>query len=333
MPARRSRPKPVQVGYSSHEGAESASWGDEKLQLVDGTHPVVFPGAGSHANKYTEALYVGSSADAGVGCDDTRGPHREVLPIVETIPSDPAAATRRFPWIAFQGRWGELQKAFFNGPTGPNLKTQWAEPIQWSKSWRDRSYAVPTAGVLGTGATDFFCSAVATGSRGLVSLLRNPSLTILLLGVLAVLAVFALTRTRWHPSAPLRLARRRAWGQILSAAGRMYVEHARLFLGIGLLFIPLVLVDLDRAGFGSAVRPDRHRRHRRVRGAVAVPPRRDRRRSRCLASGSFRRPRPLRCRARRRPCGRSDSGLPRPLSRSSARLFRGLVVAVSSAWH
>ena len=247
--------KPVQVGYSSHEGAESASWGDEKLQLVDGTHPVVFPGAGSHANKYTEALYVGSSADAGVGCDDTRGPHREVLPIVETIPSDPAAAERRFPWIAFQGRWGELQKAFFNGPTVPNLKTQWTDPIQWSKSWRDRSYAVPTAGVLGTGATDFFCSAVTTGSRGLVSLLRNPSLTILVLGVLAVLAVFALTRTRWQPSAPLRLARRRAWGQILSAAGRMYVGHARLFLGIGLLFIPLgavisVVQALTLGGFG-----------------------------------------------------------------------------------
>ena len=178
-----------------------------------------------------------------------------MLPIVETIPSDPAAAERRFPWIAFQGRWGELQKAFFNGPTGPNLKTQWTEPIQWSKSWRDRSYAVPTAGVLGTGATDFFCSAVTTGSRGLVSLLRNPSLTILVLGVLAVLAVFALTRTRWHPSAPLRLARRRAWGQILSAAGRMYVGHARLFLGIGLLFIPLgavisVVQALTLGGFG-----------------------------------------------------------------------------------
>ena len=33
-----------------------------------------------------------------------------------------------FPWIAFEGRWGELQPAFFNGPTGPNLKTQWTEP-------------------------------------------------------------------------------------------------------------------------------------------------------------------------------------------------------------
>jgi hypothetical protein len=247
--------KPTAVGYSSHEGAERATWGDEKLELVDDTHPVVFPAAGSHANKYTEALYIGSSAEAGVGCDDTRGPHRELRPVVETIPSDPDAAERAFPWIAFQGRWGELQRAFFNGPTGPNLKTQWTEPIEWSKGWRERSYAVPTGGILGTGATDFFCDAVETGSRGLVGLLRNPQLTILVLAVLLALAIYGVRRTRWRPTAPLRVARRRAWGQILSSAGRMYLGHARLFLGIGLLFIPLGAVisaiqALVLGGFG-----------------------------------------------------------------------------------
>ena len=110
---------PAKIGYSSHEGAEGAAWGDEKLEIVDGTHPVVYPAAGSHANKFTSALYLGSSADAGVGCDNTVGPHRELTPVVQTIPSDPAAAEAAFPWIAFEGRWGELQAAFFNGPTGP----------------------------------------------------------------------------------------------------------------------------------------------------------------------------------------------------------------------
>ena len=84
--------EPVAVGYSSHEGAERADWGDEKLELVDGTHPVVYPGAGSHANKFTEALYLGSSAEAGVGCDDTRGPHRELRPAVR---DDPERSRRR----------------------------------------------------------------------------------------------------------------------------------------------------------------------------------------------------------------------------------------------
>jgi hypothetical protein len=247
--------EPVVVGYSSHEGAERAEWGDDKLELVDGTHPVVYPAAGSHANKYTEALYLGSSAEAGVGCDDTQGPHIDLRPSVKTIPSDPEAARQGFPWIAFEGRWGELRPAFFNGPTGPNLKQQWTAPIEWSERWRSRSYAVPTAGVFGTGATDFFCGGVAAGSRALVQLLRNPAPTLLVFAALIVLALFAGSRTRWRPAAPLRLAHRRRWGQIVTAAGRMYVRNAPLFLGIGVLFIPLgilisALEALVLGGFG-----------------------------------------------------------------------------------
>jgi hypothetical protein len=247
--------RPLEVGYSSHEGAEKADWGDDKLELVDGTHPVVYPAAGSHANKFTPALYLGSSAEAGVGCDDTRGPHVELHPVVQMIPQGPAAAERAFPWIGFKGRWGELEKAFFNGPTGPNLKKQWTEPISWSQGWRGRSYAVPTGGILGTGATGFFCSAVAGGSRGLVAFLRNPGLTILVLATLFALAIFAVMRTRWLPATPLSVARRRAWGQTLAAAGRMYVARPRLFLGIGLLLIPLgavvsVVQALILGGFG-----------------------------------------------------------------------------------
>ena len=127
---------PVQVGYSSHEGAERADWGDDKLELVDRTHPVVYPSQGSHANKFTQALYVGSSAEAGVGCDNTQNANVRLRPVVETIPSDPSAARKAFPWITFEGRWGELQPAFFNGPTGPNLKTQWTQPITWAQGWR-----------------------------------------------------------------------------------------------------------------------------------------------------------------------------------------------------
>ncbi|MGE5688944.1 MAG: hypothetical protein ACM33B_00150 [Pseudomonadota bacterium] len=233
---------PVDVGYSSHEGAERAAWDSDKLELVDGTHPVVYPAAGSHANKYTDALYLGSSAEAGVGCDDTRGPHDELRPVVKVLPSDAEAARRAFPWLAFEGRWGELQKAFFNGPTGPNLKTQWSAPIEWSTGWRERSYAVPTGGIVGTRATDFFCTAVEQGSRGLVALLRNPGVTLLVLAALAALLVWAATRTTWRPATPVRVARRRTWGQIVGAAGRMYTTRPSLFLGIGALLIPLAFV-------------------------------------------------------------------------------------------
>jgi hypothetical protein len=247
--------EPLSVGYSSHEGAERADWGEEKLELVDRTHPVVYPAAGSHANKFTAALYLGSSAEAGVGCDDTRGPHMEVRPTVKTIASDAGAASAAFPWLTFEGRWGELQPAFFNGPTGPNMKRQWTEPITWSEDWRTRSYAVPTAGLLGTGATDFFCDGVAAGSRALVQLLRDPLPVLLVIGTLLALAVYAGRRTAWRPSAPLRLARRRRWGQVVTSAGRMYRSRPRLFVGIGVLFIPLglliaLLESLLLGGFG-----------------------------------------------------------------------------------
>jgi hypothetical protein len=231
--------EPIAVGYSAHEGATRSAWEDDKLEVVGGTRPVVYPAAGSHANKYSDALWLGSSAEAGVGCDDTRGPHVELSPRVETIPSDPAAAREAFPWIAFDGRWGELQKAFFNGPTGPNQKRQWAQPISWSEGWSDRSYAVPTGGVFGTNATDFFCTAVAAGSSALIRLLRNPVPTLILLGSVLALVVFAAYKATWTPTAPFRVGRRRHWGQILSAAARMYAARPRLFLGLGVLLIPI----------------------------------------------------------------------------------------------
>jgi hypothetical protein len=246
--------EPSEIGYSQHEGAERAAWDDDKLDKV-GVRPVVYPAAGSHANFFDESLHIGSSAEQGVGCDDTRGPHLQLNPTVITIPSDAAAASEAFPWIDFQGRWGELQQAFYNGPTGPNMKTQWTEPIRWTEGWRDRSYAVPTGGLGGTGATDFFCSAVAKGSRGLVRLLRSPTAVILSLLVLLAVAIALIRRTSWRPSAPLRAGRRRSWGQILAASARMYVKRAPLFLGIGLLLIPIsivitVLQRLVLDGFG-----------------------------------------------------------------------------------
>jgi hypothetical protein len=234
--------EPLEVGYSQHEGAERAEWGEDKLELVDGTHPVVYPAAGSHANFFTEGLHLGRSAEQGVGCDDTTGPHEELRPVALSIPSDAGAARAAFPWIAFEGRWGERQRAFYNGPTGPNLKTQWTEPITWAEDWRDRSYAVPAGGALGTDATDFFCGAVAAGSNFVLRAVDNGVRLALVLGVLVALLVFLLTRTPWRPSTPLSVRRRRSWGQTLTASWRVYARHPRVFLGIGLVAIPISFV-------------------------------------------------------------------------------------------
>jgi hypothetical protein len=241
-PAQALKRTPVEVGYSQHEGAEKAAWDDDKLERVDGTHPVVHPASGSHANFFGEALYLGSSAEQGVGCDDTRGPTIDVRPVVRTIPSDPDQARQAFPWIAFQGRWGELRPSFFNGPTGPNLKTQWTAPIEWSDGWRTRSYTVPGGSAFGPGATGFFCGAVGGGSKALVRLVDQPLEFGLLLAGLVLLAIILLSRVTWRPSAPLRVARRRSWGQVLIAAGRMYASRFPLFVGIGIVFVPIALL-------------------------------------------------------------------------------------------
>ncbi len=233
--------EPLEVGYSQHEGAERAEWGDEKLEVVGGTHPVVYPAAGSPANFFSDGLFLGRSAEQGVGCDDTTGPHEELRPGALSIPSDDEAASAAFPWIAFEGRWGERQQAFYNGPTGPNLKAQWTEPITWSENWRDQSYAVPAGGAFGPNATDFFCSAVEAGSNLVLRAVDNGGRLALVLALLAALVVFVLTRTSWRPSTPLRVARRRSWGQSFTASWRLYTMRPRLFLGIGLVAIPITL--------------------------------------------------------------------------------------------
>ena len=73
---------------------------------------------------------------------------------------------QRYPWLAFEGRWGERQRSFFDGPTGPNMKTSWTAPIQDAETtWRDDSNTVPAGTLLGPSSTGAFCTAVATGSN------------------------------------------------------------------------------------------------------------------------------------------------------------------------
>jgi len=234
---------PYEIGYSQHEGAERAEWGEDKLELVDGTHPVVYPAAGSHANFFESALFLGRSAEQGVGCDDTNGPHREIRPATPSVPSDRAEYLAGYPWLGFLGRWGEQQLAFYNGPTGPNDKTQWTQPITWAETtWRDNAFAVPAGDAFGPAATTVFCQAVAIGSTLLVLIKRNPVGVAAFLAAVVLLLFWAASRTQWESSAPLRLARRRAWGQIVTSARRMYTGRFRTWVTVGLVFIPVLLV-------------------------------------------------------------------------------------------
>lgn len=227
--------EPTRVGYSQHEGVEVAQWGDVKLEVVDGTHPVVHPAAGSHANYYDAALFLGRSGQQGFGCDDTRAPGSGLRPAVALVPSETAAVGAAYPWLDYTGRWGQREKSFYNGPTGPNTKDQWTAPLTWTDTEGvDTAYAVPASGLFGTQATGAFCGIVATGSDVLRATVNNPSWAALALGALAALIAWLVRRTTWSPSAPLRLARRRSTGQVVASVWRMYLRHAPLFAGIGL---------------------------------------------------------------------------------------------------
>jgi hypothetical protein len=62
------------------------------------------------------------------------------------------------------------------------------------------------------------------------------------LGLLLGLIAFVVVKATWTPVAPTRIARRRSWGQVLSSSGRMYARRPTLFVGLGLLLIPISLV-------------------------------------------------------------------------------------------
>ncbi|TCO26128.1 hypothetical protein EV652_10719 [Kribbella steppae] len=241
-PAAALTTSPTAVGFSQHGGAERARWDDAKLEIVDGTHPVVYPAAGSHANKFGRRLYLGRGSE-GLGCDDTTNPGPELRPRVAYVPM--ADYVQQYPWLAFEGRWGERQRSFFDGPTGPNMKDSWTTPIQDAETtWRDDSTTVPAGTLLGPSSTDAFCTAVATGSNLVRETLDRIWLLGLLLAALVVLIWFAASRTRWSDADPLPARKRRAWGQAVSAALRLFRARPGLFAGFAAAFVVLSLVTI-----------------------------------------------------------------------------------------
>jgi hypothetical protein len=238
--------EPDLVAYGQHYGAETASWGDEKLEIVDGTHPVVYVSAGSHASQYTADLFLGRSATQGFGCDSTVGPHRQVRPNVETIPASMNRAVSVYPWVGFEGHWGEVgPQRFYQAPTGPSQKAAWTKPFGWSAGARDRSFAVPGGDTYQDTATGFFCSFVETGSNVFRQFTARPLPTLAILGLIVLVASWLIRRTSWRSSRPLPAFGRRSIGQLIAVAWEMFWSRLGLFMCIGL---PAVLVSLGVTG-------------------------------------------------------------------------------------
>jgi hypothetical protein len=231
---------PYEFDLAQHAGGERANWNDSKV-TKQGTHPLAFVATGSHADYFESELYLGKGASTGFGCDDARDVDQRLPLQTVLLPNGPQSADSQFAWLMWGGRWGQKEKGLNNGPTGPSTKSSWAHPITWSEGLRDNSLVVPGGGTLGVSVTGFFCGAVTNGSKVLNWADIHPWSFLTLAGVIVALVAYMARRTTWRPfdTSPVRSVR--GGGQILRSSRRLYREHLRTFIGIGVIFIPVAM--------------------------------------------------------------------------------------------
>jgi hypothetical protein len=230
---------PSEMILFQHAGGERADWEDSKVEK-EGTHPVVYPAAGSHATFYDSTVYVQNGSNgSGVGCDNTSEPLREARVHPVAIPTFPTT-TGRFKWLTYFGHWGQKEPGFNNGPTGPLTKTQWLEPFTWMEKQRTTSPRVPGGSFAGPAVTGAFCGAVSTVSDVINVESRSRAAAIAMIAIPALLLILFVGVTRWGPVDLTELRRRRAFGQIVRAARQLYGRHWRTMVPIGLSALALV---------------------------------------------------------------------------------------------
>jgi hypothetical protein len=230
--------EPVAIGYAQHEGGERADWDGTKLDR-EGDRPIVYPAVGSHASYYGQALYFGRSGAEGFGCDNTDGPSRRLDPDVVALPDQVTDPDDPLAWLAFQGRWGQRERAFFNGPTGPYAKGRWDEPITWHENLRDSSFVVPGGDRFGDDVVRSFCSSVEFGSTWLRRSVRSPTTALITMAIVGTLAVATIRSTRWRPVTTSPVRHDRALGQIAGAAYRVWFAKPGVMVAVGLISIPV----------------------------------------------------------------------------------------------
>src|SRR5690606_32837644 len=115
------------------------------------------------------------------------------------------------------------QPSAFNGPLGPMFNTRWIDPWVASETWRPFSIVVPGSELLGPSMTEAFCGLTEAGSRLLIYTMVYPLISLPLLAVVVGAVVYFSRR-----SLPT-----------FKRAVNLYRSHWHLFLGIGLMSIPI----------------------------------------------------------------------------------------------
>lgn len=229
---------PFAVTISQHGGGERATWDGGKLRL-EGSHPIIYPAAGSHALHYTDQLYIGwGEGGAGFGCDDTTSPSRRLEPAVLLMPDDPEM-NGAFAWMLYKGRWGERQPWEFNGPRGPIAGRRWYRPVTWIDEVRDSSLYLPESLSIGPTPGSVFCTVTETASQGLMFFTVHPwRAAIVMIAAFGGIVYLLVSRRE----------------QFIRAAW-LYLRYWGSFSSLGLIFIPIGIIVAILQQFVSTFPP------------------------------------------------------------------------------
>ena len=94
-PAEALEQGPTRMVLFQHRGGEQADWDDPKVEKR-GTHPVVYPAAGSHATFYGPGVYVGHGSDGSAWAATT--PRRHCTPSARSRSSSPTIRSPATRW-------------------------------------------------------------------------------------------------------------------------------------------------------------------------------------------------------------------------------------------
>lgn len=214
---------PTRIGYSQHGNGEMADWGDDKVQLEDGTHPRVYPAAGSHATFFSNDTFLAwGERNSGFGCDVSL-PKSVRTPLDVILVPNEIDPDGEFAWLLYEGRWGEQQRGPYNGPIGPMHNSRWSQPFDAFETWRPFSIVVPTNTAVGPSMAEAFCTLTANGSQFILDAKMNPLIYIPAL-IVTVAALFFFSRGAMP---------------IFRRARKMYRQNFKLFFGIGLVSLPI----------------------------------------------------------------------------------------------
>jgi hypothetical protein len=163
---------PAWVAFSSHDEVGDdlrRRWDDPDIEFVDGTHPVVYAGAGSHSGAYLRGEYLISAAVPLPGW--IASVRHSILKILPWYHDDASAAIGipyidykrgdglsvgvgqdrswqamvvddQTPWVRdFRGLWGLDTQDVFGGERAPagmryerngSVRQSWAQPVAWA---------------------------------------------------------------------------------------------------------------------------------------------------------------------------------------------------------